>query len=85
LRVALETWLAGVPRRVGYRGHFRRRLLNQVVPKSRRVGPPEHQAFHYLHIADTLGVSINSIDLLRINAVHRADLGPVKIALCPGA
>ena len=85
LRVALETWLAGVPRRVGYRGHFRRRLLNQVVPKSRKMGPPEHQAFHYLHIADTLGASINSIDLLRINAVHRADLGPVKIALCPGA
>ena len=85
LRVALEAWLAGVPRRVGYRGHSRRWLLNQVVPKSRRVGPPEHQAFHYLRIADTLGTSIDSIDFLRVNAAHHADLGPAKIALCPGA
>jgi lipopolysaccharide heptosyltransferase II len=85
LRVVLEAWLAGVPRRVGYQGHSRRWLLNQVVPKSRRVGPPEHQAFHYLRIADTLGASIDSIDLFRVNAVHHVDLGPAKIALCPGA
>ncbi len=32
LRTALEVWLAGVPRRVGYAGHGgRRRLLNQVI------------------------------------------------------
>ena len=85
LRVALEAWLAGVPRRVGYCGHSRRWLLNQVVPKSRRLGPPEHQAFHYLHLADTLGASIDSIDLVRLNAVHHVDFGPAKIALCPGA
>jgi len=85
LRVALEAWLAGVPRRVGYRGHSRRWLLNQVIPKSRRVGPPEHQAFHYLSVADTLGASIDSIDLVRVNAIHHFDLSSAKIALCPGA
>ena len=85
LRVALEAWLAGVPRRVGYHGHSRRWLLNQVVPKSRRLGPPEHQAFHYLHIAHTLGTSVDSIDLLHISAVGHVDLSSAKIALCPGA
>ena len=85
LRVALEAWLAGVPRRVGYRGHFRRWLLNQVVPKSRRLGPPEHQAFHYLHIAQNLGAPADSRDLVRVNAVRHVDLGRAKIALCPGA
>jgi len=85
LRVALEAWVAGVPRRVGYRGHFRRWLLNQVVPKSRRLGPPEHQAFHYLHIAQNLGAPADSRDLVRVNAVRHVDLGRAKIALCPGA
>ena len=85
LRVALEAWLAGVPRRVGYRGHFRRWLLNQVVPKSRRLGPPEHQAFHYLRIARNLGAPADLRDLVRVNAIHHVDLGPAKIALCPGA
>jgi lipopolysaccharide heptosyltransferase II len=58
LRVALEAWLSGVPRRVAYRGHFRSWLLNQIVPETARVGPPEHQAFRYLYIAQDLGAEI---------------------------
>src|SRR6266404_552906 len=58
LRVALEAWLSGVPRRVAYRGHFRSWLLNQIVPATARVGPPEHQAFRYLRIAQDLGAQI---------------------------
>src|SRR5437016_3876485 len=38
LRVALEVWR--VPRKVGYRGHARGRLLNQIVREPRRPGPP---------------------------------------------
>jgi lipopolysaccharide heptosyltransferase II len=55
LRVALEAWLSGVPRRVAYRGHFRSWLLNQIVPETARAGPPEHQAFRYLRITESLG------------------------------
>src|SRR6266403_5588578 len=55
LRVALEAWLSGVPRRVAYRGHFRSWLLNPIVPATARVGPPEHQALRYLQIAESLG------------------------------
>src|SRR4029077_15478909 len=31
LRAALEIWLSEIPRRVGYRGHFRSWLLNQII------------------------------------------------------
>src|SRR5215211_3074779 len=30
LRVALESWFSGIPRRVGYRGHWRSWIVNQV-------------------------------------------------------
>src|SRR6266571_3773129 len=43
LRAALEVWLSRIPRRVGYRGHWRSWLLNQIVREPRRLGPPEHQ------------------------------------------
>ncbi|MEY2531071.1 MAG: heptosyltransferase [Verrucomicrobiota bacterium] len=63
LRVALEVWLAGIPRRVGYRGHFRSWLLNQIVLEPAKAGPPQHQAFRYLHIAQHVGAEITGIDL----------------------
>ncbi len=55
LRAALEVWLAGVPRRIGYRGHHRRWLLNQVISEPTRHGPIEHQVHRYLQIARELG------------------------------
>src|SRR5439155_9685045 len=51
LRVALEAWLGGVPRRVGYRGHARAWLLNQIVRKRGQPSQIEHQSIHYLRIA----------------------------------
>src|SRR6266404_1171193 len=43
LRVALEVWFAGTPRRVGFRGHHRRWLLNQIVTEEPFRGPVQHQ------------------------------------------
>ncbi len=80
-RVALELWLAGVPRRVGYAGHRRRGLLNQVVRRVERKGPPRHQVEDYLDIARSLGVEaeVGEIALAPRNGEAR------QIGLCPGA
>jgi hypothetical protein len=55
LRVALESWLSGIQRRVGHPGHWRRWLINQTVPTLRKPRPPEHHSFRFLRIASECG------------------------------
>jgi lipopolysaccharide heptosyltransferase II len=55
LRVALESWLSGIPHRVGYRGHWRSWLVNQIVREPRKPGPPEHHSLRFLRIAEKCG------------------------------
>ena len=72
LRAGLEVFLAGVPRRVGYAGHRRRWLLNQVVaeppdafklagiePETILRTAPErpHQSLRYAHLAREIGAA----------------------------
>jgi lipopolysaccharide heptosyltransferase II len=91
LRVALETWLAGVPRRIGYRGHSRRSLLNQIIPESEHLGPVEHQSVRYLQIAKECGAETSNIQHPTPNAQvpNPSRTSNVKhqtvIGLCPGA
>lgn len=94
LRAALEIWLSGIPRRVGYSGHFRGWLLNQIVPERQIPGPIEHQADRYLRITRELGASVADKERLfstaRANDNHPALIfgateAPLKIGLCPGA
>lgn len=84
LRSALEVWLAGIPRRVGFAGHHRRRLLNQVVPELPRNGPLRHQVHHYLHLARHLGADVESAALPQALPRDRDD-DQVVLGLCPGA
>jgi len=55
LRVALEARLSGVRRRVGYRGHSRSWLLNQIIRKQPPPKPLQHQSARYLRIAQRCG------------------------------
>jgi len=95
LRATLETYLGRIPRRVGFRGHHRRWLLNQIVPEPRKPGPLEHHSVRYLRIAHNLGARISSSRTIEREtagfptATHQASdmepQTPVRLALCPGA
>ncbi len=89
-RSALEVWLAGVPRRVGFAGHSRSALLNQIVrAPAVEPGPSRpHHAEHYLHLARSVGASepaartstprARTGGFLRIGLVPGAEYGPTK-------
>ena len=92
LRAALESWLAGIPRRAGYRGHWRRWLLNQIVPVPRKPGPPEHHSLCFLRIARECGADTSNIqnatpsaERLARHQLSTINYQPIRIGLCPGA
>lgn len=95
LRVALESWLSGIPRRVGYRGHCRSWLVNQIVREPRKPGPPEHHSLRFLRIARGCGAETEktsnvqrptlNVQLSDSNQLSTINHQPLKIGLCPGA
>ncbi|PYK76624.1 MAG: hypothetical protein DME39_00635, partial [Verrucomicrobia bacterium] len=85
LRVALESWLSGIPRRVGYQGHWREWLLNQTVPKPRKSGPPEHHSLRFVRIARECGTETSTVQHATSNIQITVADQPLKIGLCPGA
>ena len=84
LRVALETWLSGIPRRVGYRGHCRSWLVNQIVREPRKPGPPEHHSLRFLRIARECGAETSKIEVPKPNQTSNIK-HQTLIGLCPGA
>jgi len=84
-RVALESWLSGIPRRAGYCGHWRRWLLNQTVPEPRKPGPLEHHSLRFLRIARECGAETSSNEQPIFNIQIAGAHQPMKIGLCPGA
>ena len=85
LRAALEVWLAGVPRRIGYRGHHRSWLLNQKISERPRKGPVEHQVLRFLQIARELGGPFEPPPVRMFLPRAKANGASAKIGLCPGA
>ena len=85
LRAALEVWLAGVSRRIGYRGHHRQWLLNQITSEPSRHGPIEHQVCRYLQIARELGGPAEPPPVRMFLPRAKPNDATVKIGLCPGA
>ena len=86
LRVALETWLSGIPRTVGYLGHWRTWLVNQIVRVPRKPGPPEHHSFRFLRIARECGAKASNIEIPNPNPNQTSNIKhQTLIGLCPGA
>ena len=84
LRVALESWLSGIQRRVGYRGHWRSWLVNQIVREPRKPGPPEHHSVRFLRIARECGAETSNIEVPNPNQTSNIK-HQTLIGLCPGA
>lgn len=80
-RSALEVWLAGIRRRVGYLGHNREWMLNQVVTEPKKEMRPRHHAMRYMRIATKMGAP--SIPLAF--PTSPSPQGPIRIGICPGA
>jgi len=90
LRVAFESWLSGIPRRVGYRGHWRRSLLNQAVREPRKPSPAEHHSARFLRVAHECGAETSNAQPPTHNAQRLDQTSTVKhqtskLGLCPGA
>src|SRR6516165_10550840 len=92
LRVALESWLSGIPGRVGYRGHWRSWLVNQIIRESRKLGPSEHHSLRFLRIggecgAETTDTQHSTFNVQRPTGYQPSTINyqPLKIGLCPGA
>src|SRR5689334_895413 len=81
-RSALEAFLAGIPRRVGWRGHWRRWLINQSPRQSIPLGII-HQTYQYLELASTLGAVVTP-EFPPVNSIP-ACREQFKFGLCPGA
>jgi lipopolysaccharide heptosyltransferase II len=82
VRTGLEVWLAGIPRRIGYRRPWRGALINAVVPGP-EPAPMVHEVHHYLAMARYAGADIASI--LNDSPAPPMPAGPVHLGLVPGA
>jgi lipopolysaccharide heptosyltransferase II len=85
-RSTLEFWLAGIPRRVGYKVSLRRRMLNQIIPEPKPGGPPEHHAKRYMRIAIRIGAPRDETPFWKTERPEHGDRsGRLKVGLCAGA
>ena len=82
LRSALEPWLAGIPRRVGFSGHSREFFLNQIIPPpKKKLLRPEHHADRYWRIAQRCGATAPPAQPTQ----WQPPTSEIVIGLCPGA
>ena len=81
VRSAIETWLAGIPRRVGYSRPWRDFFLNQFIPEPLFPAPLQHQSGHYLRFMDRIGANLDEAP----EEGSHLSAEPGLAGLCPGA
>jgi|UniRef100_UPI003784FAEA heptosyltransferase-2 len=84
-RSTLEIWLAGIPRRVGFKGSFRVKLLNQVIDEPATGGAKQHHAHRYLHLAKGIGADIEQPGLWDAGSAPISTDGTIRVGVCAGA
>jgi heptosyltransferase-2 len=86
LRSALEVKVKNVHSVVGYAGHWRKKLLTQIIPTAKHKGPLRHHSEHYLRIAERLGGLAKDPTLFApVRLGGSAAASPLRLGLCPGA
>ena len=83
LRSALEVWLARIPVKVGFQGHYRQWLLDHTIAEGKRppANQPVHQADVYWRIAARCGAE----DRPPVSPLWKPNRKERVIGLCPGA
>ena len=85
VRTGLEVWLAGIPRRIGYKRPWRGRTINAIV-RDAAPGPMVHEVNHYLAMARYAGAPVMPEPIEAQNGGSGPGLGGVlRIGLVPGA
>jgi len=84
-RSTLEIWLAGIPRRVGFKGSLRAKLLNQIIKEPKSGGEKEHHAHRYLRLAAGIGADIKQDGLWDAGSVSASSDGTIRVGVCAGA
>lgn len=82
----MEIWLADIPRRVGFRGSFRSKMLNQIVPEPVLApGEIEHHARRYLRLAKHIGANTDDVGLWGTPLPEQNSDTAFRIGICAGA
>lgn len=71
---ALVTWLAKIPRRIGYARDGRSLLLTDAIPVPRKGTLPPHESFYYLELLNRVGWldAMPQEALIRLDGAARA-------------
>ncbi|MBI5280583.1 MAG: lipopolysaccharide heptosyltransferase II [Candidatus Solibacter usitatus] len=82
---ALVTFLAGIPRRIGYARDGRAPLLTSAVPVPDKGAIPPHESFYYLELLRRIGWldQLPSQPLVRLAGIHPAPRPLIGVS--PGA
>ncbi len=84
-RSTLEIWLADIPRRVGFKGSLRAKLLNEIIKGPKSSGPKEHHAHRYMRLAQGIGANIADAGLWHAGSPPLAADGTIRVGVCAGA